>query len=250
MSIKAASAKRSQSRLEALGQPPVEAMPVDGGEEVKEGGKPSHGAAAKLWTEAFTFLMAALFPAAVCCFPFPGQRWLWAKPLQSQRSHPFSRRQTQKRAARLNRWINTQECSGLHYVCFTLKPPICARSSENDEAIWKERQMTPWRGWQTWQTSTRKTNLGDLQAVRLTTASMLLTQTETISWIWILSNAAGGGGAISTTYHQGDSSLQLSSATAKKNILRQIIIWFFTHNCGPETESSAAKFCRCAFIIW
>lgn len=74
MSIKAAPAKRSQPRLEALGQPPVEVMPVDGGEDVNEGGKQSHGAAAKLRAEAFTLLMAALFPAAVCCFPFPGQR--------------------------------------------------------------------------------------------------------------------------------------------------------------------------------
>lgn len=37
MSIKAAPGKTSQPRLEALGQPPVEAMPVDGGEDVKEG---------------------------------------------------------------------------------------------------------------------------------------------------------------------------------------------------------------------
>lgn len=124
MSIKAAPAKRSQPRLEALGQPPVEVMPVDGGEDVKEGGKQSHGAAAKLRAEAFTFLMAALFPAAVCSFPFPGQRWLWAKPLQSQHSHPFSHLKTQKRVARLSRLINTQECSELRYVCFTLKPSI------------------------------------------------------------------------------------------------------------------------------
>lgn len=97
--------------------------------------KQSHGAAAKLRAEAFTLLMAALFPAAVCCFPFPGQRWLWGKPLQSQHSHPFSHLKTQKSVAHLNRLINTKECSELHYVCFTLKPSTCARSTENDEAI-------------------------------------------------------------------------------------------------------------------
>lgn len=117
------------------------------GRGLEEGGKQLHGAAPELRAEAFTLLMAAfffLFPAAVCRFPIS-----WAEMTLGQtiRVTTFpsilSSQNPEKKGCTFNTLINTQECSELHDVCFTLKPSICARSAENDEAIGKKRQRNP-----------------------------------------------------------------------------------------------------------